>query len=115
MEQGLGTDLQAARIAPPAHGRRNAVLPARARLRRPNMTSLLARASAFGIRVLRIGSPYVSEEALTHHIEHNRIGPVPPPRAMRRRVDVSSRLYRGREVFTVGPKPRGRRNDRAGQ
>jgi monoterpene epsilon-lactone hydrolase len=86
------------------------------------MTSLLARASAFGIRVLRIGSPYVSEEALAHHIEHNRIGPVPPPRAMRRRVDVSSRLYRGREVFTIRPKSRtirpksrGDRNDRADQ
>jgi monoterpene epsilon-lactone hydrolase len=73
------------------------------------VTSLVARASAFGIRLLRIGSPYVSEEALAHHIEHNRIGPVPPPRAMLRRFDVSSHLYRGREVFTVGPKP-GRRN-----
>jgi epsilon-lactone hydrolase len=79
------------------------------------MTSLLARASAFGIRALRIGSPYVSEEALARHIEHNRIGPVPPPRAMRRRVDVSSRLFHGREVFTVRPKPRWRRHDRAGQ
>jgi epsilon-lactone hydrolase len=79
------------------------------------MTSLLARASAFGIRVLRIGSPYVSEAALARHIEHNRIGPVPPPRAMRRRLDVSSRLFRGREVFTVGPKPGAHRNNRAGQ
>jgi epsilon-lactone hydrolase len=79
------------------------------------MTSLLARASAFGIRALRIGSPYVSEQALARHIEHNRIGPVPPPRAMRRRVDVSSRIFRGREVYTVEPKPRGRRNNRAGQ
>jgi hypothetical protein len=75
------------------------------------MTSLLARASAFGIRA-RIGSPYVSEEALAHHIEHNRIGPVQPSWWMRRRFDVSSRLFRGREVFTVGPKPgRGRHND----
>jgi epsilon-lactone hydrolase len=79
------------------------------------MTSLLARASAFGIRALRIGSPYVSEEALARHIEHNRIGPVPPPRAMRRRVEVSSRLFHGREVFTVGPKPGGRPQIRAGQ
>jgi monoterpene epsilon-lactone hydrolase len=77
------------------------------------MTSLLARASAFGIRALRIGSPYVSEEALAHHIEHNRIGPVQPSWWMRRRFDVSSRLYRGHEVFTVGPKPgRGRHDDR---
>jgi epsilon-lactone hydrolase len=79
------------------------------------MTSLLARASAFGIRALRIGSPYVSEEALAHHIEHNRIGPVAPPRAMRRRVDVSSRPYREREVFTVRPKPRRRGKDWADQ
>jgi epsilon-lactone hydrolase len=79
------------------------------------MTSLLARASEFGIRALRIGSPYVSEAALTRHIEHNRIGPVPPPRTMRCRVEVSSRLFRGREVFTVGPKPGARRNNRAGQ
>jgi epsilon-lactone hydrolase len=74
------------------------------------MTSLLARASAFGIRVLRIGSPYVSEEALAHHIKHNRIGPVQPSWWMRRQFDVSSRLYRGREVFTVGPR-RGRHNE----
>jgi epsilon-lactone hydrolase len=78
------------------------------------MTSLVARASAFGIRALRIGSPYVSEAALAHHIKHNRIGPVQPSRSMRRRLDVSSRLYRGREVFTVGPKPgRGCRNEQS--
>jgi acetyl esterase/lipase len=69
------------------------------------MTSLVARASAFGIWLLRIGSPYVSEEALAHHIKHKRIGPVPPPRAMQRRCKVSLRLHRGRKVFTVGPKP----------
>jgi acetyl esterase/lipase len=80
------------------------------------MTSLVARASAFGIRLFRIGSPYVSEDALARHIEHHRIGPVPPPRAMQRRFDVSSRLYRGREVFTVAPRPERRsRNDQAGQ
>jgi monoterpene epsilon-lactone hydrolase len=83
------------------------------------MTSLVARASAFGTRLLRIGSPYVSEEALARHIKHNRVGPVRPPRAMRRRFDVSSRLYRGCEVFTVGPKPVGKpgrwRNDHPAQ
>jgi epsilon-lactone hydrolase len=79
------------------------------------VASLIARASALGIRLLRIGSPYVSGEALARHIEHNRIGPVPPPRAMRRRFDVSSDLHRGREVFTVRPKPGRRRNSPAGR
>jgi monoterpene epsilon-lactone hydrolase len=79
------------------------------------MTSLIARASAFGTRLFRIGSPYVSEAALARHIEHNRVGPVRPPRGVRRRFDVTSRLCRGHEVFTVGPKrvskPGHRRDD----
>jgi acetyl esterase/lipase len=75
------------------------------------MTSLVARASAFGIRLLRIGSPYVSAETLARHIKHNRIGPVPPPRAMLRRFNVTSTRHDGREVFTVGPKPGRRRRD----
>jgi epsilon-lactone hydrolase len=83
------------------------------------MTSLVARASAFGTRLFRIGSPYVSGEALARHIKHNRVGPVRPPRAMLSRLDVSSRLYRGREVFTIGPKliskPGRRRNDHPSQ
>jgi epsilon-lactone hydrolase len=80
------------------------------------MTSLIARASAFGIRLLRIGSPYVSAKALARHIEHNRIGPVPPPRTMRRRLDVSSSLRDGREIFTVRPKPgRRQRNEQPAQ
>jgi epsilon-lactone hydrolase len=80
------------------------------------MTSLVARASALGTRLFRIGSPYVSEDALARHIKHNRVGPVQPPWWMRRRFDVSLRLYRGREVFTVGPKrERGRRDDQPAQ
>jgi epsilon-lactone hydrolase len=83
------------------------------------MTSLVARASAFGTRLFRIGSPYVSEAALARHIEQKRVGPVRPPRWMQRRFEVTSRLYRGREVFTVGPKtvgkPGRRRTDEPGQ
>jgi epsilon-lactone hydrolase len=83
------------------------------------MTSLVARASAFGTRLFRVGSPYVSGEALARHIKHNRVGPMRPPRAMQRRFHVTSRLYRGREVFTIGPKPISepgrRRNDHPSQ
>ena len=115
MEQGL----QVRRIGLPAHSRRNPVLPAWTRSQGPDMTSLVARASAFGTRLFRIGSPYVSGEALARHIKRNRVGPVRPPRAMQRRFHVSSRLYRGREVFTIGPKPISkpgrRRNDHLSQ
>ncbi len=76
------------------------------------MTSLIARASAFGTRLFRIGSPYVSEAALARHIKHSRVGPVRPPRGMERRFDIRSRLFRGREVYTVGPKTVGRRGRR---
>jgi epsilon-lactone hydrolase len=80
------------------------------------MTSLVARASAFGTRLFRIGSPYVSEEALARRIKHNRVGPVAPPWALLRRFDVRSHLHHGREVFTVGPRPGRRpRNDGAVQ
>jgi acetyl esterase/lipase len=68
------------------------------------MASLVARATALGVRIGRIGRTYLNEQALAHHIKHHRIGPVPPSAAMRRRFDVSSRLHEGREVFTIAPK-----------
>ncbi len=68
------------------------------------MASLVARATALGVRIGRIGRPYRSERALADHIKYHRIGPVPPTAAMRRRFDVSSRIVGGREVFTIAPR-----------
>jgi epsilon-lactone hydrolase len=70
------------------------------------MASLVARATAFGVRLARIGSPYVDERSLAHHIKYHLIGPARPSAAMRRRFDISSRMHNGREVYTVAPRSR---------
>src|SRR5271155_5004129 len=75
------------------------------------MASLVSQATALGVRLARIGTPYVDERALAHHIKYHRIGPARPSAAMRRRFDISSRMHSGREVYTVAP--RGRRQDGA--
>jgi len=79
------------------------------------MASLVSQATALGVRLARIGRPYVSERALAHHIKYHRIGPVRPSAAMRRRFDISSTRRNGREVFTIAPRSRQRRGPGAGQ
>jgi len=77
------------------------------------MASLIAQATAFGVRLARVGRQFTSERTLAEHLERGRVGPVRPPAWMRRRFDISSKMRNGYEVFTVAPRSRRRRNDPA--
>jgi acetyl esterase/lipase len=68
------------------------------------MASLIARATAFATRVSRVGRQFVDERTLAEHIKHSRVGPARPSAAMRRRLDISSRMANGYEVYTVAPR-----------
>ena len=68
------------------------------------MASLIARATAFAVRLARVGSQFADERALAEHIRHHRVGPARPSAAMRRRLDISSKTLNGYEVYTVAPR-----------
>jgi epsilon-lactone hydrolase len=68
------------------------------------MASLIARATAFAVRLARVGRPFADERALAAHIRHHRVGPARPSAAMRRRLDISSKTLNGYEVYTVAPR-----------
>jgi epsilon-lactone hydrolase len=68
------------------------------------MASLIAQATAFGIRLARVGRQFVDERTLAEHLKRGRVGPAPPPGWMRRRFDISSTVRNGYEVFTVAPR-----------
>jgi epsilon-lactone hydrolase len=68
------------------------------------MASLIAQATAFAVRYMRIGRRFVDERTLAEHLKHSRVGPEPPSAAMRRRFDISSRTSNGYEVYTVAPR-----------
>jgi epsilon-lactone hydrolase len=73
------------------------------------MASLISQATAFGVRLSRIGRQFVDERALAEHLERGRVGPARPPAWMRRRFDISSKMRDGRKVYTVAPRPGRRR------
>jgi epsilon-lactone hydrolase len=68
------------------------------------MASLIAQATAFGVRLSRVGRRFADERALAEHLERGRVGPARPPAWMRRRFDISAKVHDGHEVFTVAPR-----------
>ena len=68
------------------------------------MASLISQATAFGVRLSRVGRQFADERALAEHLKRGRVGPARPPAWMRRRFDISSKMRNGHEVFTVAPR-----------
>jgi epsilon-lactone hydrolase len=68
------------------------------------MPSLIAQATAFAVRLMRVGRQFADERALAEHIRHHRVGPARPSAAMRRRLDISSDTLNGYEVYSVAPR-----------
>jgi acetyl esterase/lipase len=77
------------------------------------MASWISQATAFGVRLSRVGRQFVDERTLAEHLRRARVGPVRPPAWMRRRFEISSTMRNGYEVFTVAPRTRRQGSDRA--
>jgi epsilon-lactone hydrolase len=68
------------------------------------MASLIAQATAFGVRLARIGGRFTDERTLADYIKYHRAGPARPSAAMRRRFDISVKQCNGCEIYTVAPR-----------
>jgi monoterpene epsilon-lactone hydrolase len=68
------------------------------------MASLIAQATAFGVRLARIGGRFADERTLADYLEHHRARPARPSAAMRRRFDISVKQCNGCEIYTVAPR-----------
>jgi monoterpene epsilon-lactone hydrolase len=68
------------------------------------MASLIAQATAFAVRIARIGGRFADERTLADYIKHHRAGPARPSAAMRRRFDISVKQCNGCEIYTVAPR-----------
>jgi monoterpene epsilon-lactone hydrolase len=68
------------------------------------MASLIARATAFAIRLAGIRKYFADENALADHIRRTRRGPARPSALMKRRFGISSQTRHGYEVYAVAPR-----------
>ena len=76
------------------------------------MASLISRATAFAVRLSRVGLQFVDERTLAEHLKCSRVGPARPPAWMRRWFHISSSMRNGYEVFTVAPRSKRQGSDR---